>query len=139
MKISKRIKANKKEVLTLILAAGIFLAGSVIVWISTFKIPTLESFEQRKIAESTKIFDKTGEIILYDVNQDTRRTVVPFEEISRNIKNATVAIEDQEFYEHKGIKPRSILRAILINTSSLEFSQGGSTITQQVVKNSLKR
>jgi 1A family penicillin-binding protein len=133
----KRFRISKKELLMLIFAIGIFFVGVVVIWISTFKIPTLDSFEQRRVSESTKIYDRTGEIVLYDVNQDTKRTVVPYEEISRNIKNATVAIEDQEFYQHKGIKPRSILRAILINTSSLEFSQGGSTITQQVVKNSL--
>jgi membrane peptidoglycan carboxypeptidase len=57
--------------------------------------------------------------------------------ISRNIKNASVAIEDEEFYQHHGIKFTSIIRAILANLTSGGYSQGGSTITQQVIKNSL--
>jgi penicillin-binding protein 1C len=65
--------------------------------------------------------------------------VVPFEEISYHIKNATVAIEDDNFYNHYGIEPFSILRAILANfqKGDLLSGQGGSTITQQVIKNSI--
>ena len=53
------------------------------------------------------------------------------------MKNATVAIEDEQFYQHIGVKPEAILRALLVNLRSGEFSQGGSTITQQVIKNAL--
>lgn len=115
----------------------LFSLGSTLFWVSSFKIPTLESFEERKVAESTKIYDKTGKVLLYDVFQNVKRTVVPFDEISRHVKNATVAIEDKEFYQHGGVKPTAFLRAILVNLQTGEFSQGGSTITQQVVKNSL--
>jgi len=98
----------------------------------------LSVFEERKVAESTKIFDRTGEILLYDVHNDAKRTLIAFEDISRNIKNATIAIEDLEFYEHKGIKPSAILRAVLANiTPGAGLTQGGSTITQQVIKNSV--
>ena len=100
-------------------------------------MPDLESFDTRKVTQSTKIYDRTGKILLYDIHQDTKRVVVPFEDISKNIKNATVAIEDAEFYQHGGIKISSIFRSILSNILSGSFSQGGSTITQQVVKNSL--
>ena len=62
---------------------------------------------------------------------------MPFDSISRYIKNATVAIEDTEFYQHGGIKFSSIIRAVLSNIISLNIGQGGSTITQQVIKNSL--
>ncbi|MCK5060187.1 MAG: penicillin-binding protein [Candidatus Pacebacteria bacterium] len=115
----------------------LFSLGIVIFWVSSFKIPAIESFEERRVSQSTKIYDKTEDILLYDVFQNVKRTVVPIEEISRNIKNATIAIEDREFYEHYGVKPTAFLRAILVNLKSGEFSQGGSTITQQVVKNSL--
>ena len=106
-------------------------------WVSTLKIPDLNSFEQRKVAQSTKIYDRTGEILLFDIHKNIKRTIIPFEDISRHIKNAAVAIEDAEFYEHRGIKPKAILRAILVNIGALGYSQGGSTITQQVVKNSI--
>src|SRR3989344_1888612 len=57
--------------------------------------------------------------------------------MSRYLKNATVAIEDAEFYSHKGVLPSAVLRAHLVNIGALGFEQGGSTITQQVIKNSL--
>jgi membrane peptidoglycan carboxypeptidase len=81
--------------------------------------------------------DKTGKVLLYDTGGNVRRSIVPIEEISRHIKNATIAIEDTEFYNHIGVRPTAFLRATLVNLLSLNFSQGGSTITQQVVKNSI--
>ena len=97
----------------------------------------LSSFEQRKVSESTKIFDRTDTVLLYDLHDSVKRTLLPSEDISPFIKKATVAIEDEEFYTHKGIKITSIIRAILANLVSGGYSQGGSTITQQVVKNTL--
>src|SRR3989344_763793 len=132
-----RIRKALKSYLILFGAVAIFLLGTFTIWVSTFRIPTLDSFEERRIVESTKIYDKTGEIILYDVNQDIKRTSIPLESISRHAKNATIAIEDREFYDHRGIKPKAILRATFANLLSLEYSQGGSTLTQQVVKNAL--
>lgn len=122
-----------------IVTASLFLLSfSVFIyWISTLQIPDLGSFEKRKVVQSTKIYDRTGKILLYDLHQDIKRTIIPIEEISRNIKNATVAIEDEEFYQHRGIKITSIIRAVLANLTKGTYSQGGSTITQQVVKNSL--
>jgi len=126
-----------KNIILLMFVGGFFLSGTFLLWASTLKIPDLTSLYQRKVAQSTKIYDRTGEILLFDVHNDIRRTIVPLQSISRNIKNATIAIEDVEFYEHIGIKPRAILRAIFVNIGELNFSQGGSTITQQVVKNSI--
>jgi len=109
----------------------------VAIWFSTLQIPDLGSFETRIVAQSTKIFDRTGKILLYNVHSDTKRTVIPFDQISENIKNATIAVEDVEFYTHIGIKPSSIMRAILADIAGGGLAQGGSTITQQVVKNAL--
>ncbi len=116
---------------------GLLFVGGVLIWLMTIDIPSIAGFHDRKVAESTKIYDRTGEILLYDVHGTVRRTKVPFANISRNVKNATIAIEDAEFYTHLGIKPTAILRAILANIETGRFSQGGSTITQQVVKNTL--
>lgn len=106
-------------------------------WALKLKIPDFESFSQRKMVESTKIYDRSGEIMLYDIHQEIRRTIVPWSEISSNLKNATVAIEDRNFYRHRGISFFSIIRAALANLRKREVSQGASTITQQLVKNTL--
>jgi len=122
-----------------LLSIGVFVICSAIflLWISTFQLPTLDSFQERKVSQSTKIYDRTGETLLYDIFQNIKRTIVPFDQISQHIKDATLSIEDREFYNHNGVKPTSFMRAIIANLKTLEFSQGGSTITQQVVKNSL--
>lgn len=117
-----------------ITSIGVIFLGLMIIWVSTFKIPTLDDFRERKTTQSTKIYDRTGEVLLYDIFQDQKRTIVTFDKISPYIKEATMAIEDQDFYTHNGIKPTAFLRAILVNLTSLSYSQGGSTITQQVIK-----
>lgn len=122
-----------------ILALGFFTVASVIAWASFTTIPSIDNFENRAVAQSTKIYDRTGNIVLYDVHGTMRRTAVSLEEISPFIQKATIAIEDASFYEHKGFRPLAFLRAIWINftTGDLLGGQGGSTITQQVVKNAL--
>lgn len=119
---------------------GLIAAGGLFIWISTLEIPDLSAFEQRRIQQSTKIYDKTGEVLLYDLHQDVKRTIVPFEDISYHIKNATVAIEDDQFYKHYGIDPLAIVRSMINNMSrggGPFDGAGGSTITQQVIKNSI--
>ncbi len=111
--------------------------GALLLWANTLQMPDFGSFEERKIIQSTKIYDRTGKVLLYDVHQNIQRTVIPLEEISRHIKNATVAIEDAEFYQHAGIRPTAIFRAVFIQPLKGKGVQGGSTITQQVVKNTL--
>ena len=137
--MSKRKGGKFNTIIKLIVIAGLILAGILFIWASSLSIPELNSFEKRLVRQSTKIYDRTGETLLYDVHENIQRTVIPMSEISRNIKNAAVAIEDTEFYQHKGIKPKSIARAILVNLGlkSGYSGQGGSTITQQVVKNSI--
>jgi len=133
-KFRRRVLLNA---LFVILAIGIVCTSIVMVWAFTLKIPDLQSFDQRLVSQSTKIYDSTGNVLLYDLSSQVRRTVVPYDQISQNLKNATVAIEDKDFYNHAGIQPTAILRAFFADLFTLKFSQGGSTITQQVVKNSL--
>ena len=119
------------------ISIGLIIVGLFVLWAANLKIPDFSAFEERQVVQSTKIYDYTGEVLLYNVGENLRRTVVASGDISRNIKNATVAIEDWDFYNHNGLRPTSIVRAFLNNLISGEVSQGGSTITQQVVKNSL--
>ncbi len=132
----KKITPWKKAVLALIAFLFLF-GGALLVWASFIKLPDISTFEARKIANSSKITDRTGEIVLYDIHQSVRRTEIPLETMGQNIKNAVIAIEDSHFYTHKGIRPTSIVRAVFANITSGSFSQGGSTITQQIIKNTL--
>jgi len=133
----RRIKKNYKKILIYFFSLTFVCLGSLAFWISTFKMPDLKSFETRSISQSTKIYDRTGKILLFDLNQDLKRKVISFAEISPYIKNATIAIEDSGFYTHGGIEIKAIFRAVLANLFGGSFNQGGSTITQQVIKNSL--
>ncbi len=110
-------------------------AGVAIYLVSSINLPNLNNLNERKVAQSTKIYDRTGQVLLYDIHGTEKRTVVPFDEIPRNVKNATIALEDDTFYSHYGVRPFSILRALFFDTLTGGSVQGGSTITQQLVKN----
>ena len=88
-------------------------------------------------AEATTIYanDRTTE--LYKIRGEKNRTAIGFDQMPKCIKDATVAVEDKSFYKHQGVDPRGIARAILVNLEVGGTSQGGSTITQQLVKNAL--
>src|SRR3989344_3419712 len=142
IKIMKRLFKNERFWKnTALFGAGIFvfMVGLIIVWLTSMKIPDFNSFSDRKIENSTKIYDRTGEILLYDIHKNTKRTDITSEKMGINIKNATVAIEDSEFYNHSGIRVKSTVRAIFSNIFGFGIGGGGSTITQQLVKNTLLR
>lgn len=117
---------------SLMLFAALFM-----IWFSTLKTPDINVFDDKLLGQSAKIYDRTGSILLYDLSQKVRRSVVPLDQISPYLTKATIAIEDNDFYQHGGIKISSLMRAVFANISEGGYSQGGSTITQQVVKNSL--
>ena len=133
-----RFLRHRRREVFLAVASFVFIGiGFASLWAASLRLPDLKAFDERRIEQSTKIYDRTGEVLLFDLYGNAQRTVLPIAELSRDIKNATVAIEDAEFYQHRGIKITSIIRAVIANLTSFGFSQGGSTITQQVVKNSL--
>jgi 1A family penicillin-binding protein len=133
----KKITHNIYSLILFIITVFLLLGSFSTIWAITLPVPDFETFFTKQIAEqSMKIYDRTGETLLYDV-KGVRRTPVVFGTIPQVVKNATLAIEDAGFYQHKGIQPTSIARAFLVNLVSGGVAQGGSTITQQVVKNSL--
>lgn len=112
----------------------LIVVGLMVLGIALTPTPDLDSFDARKVALSTKIYDRTGETVLYDLNTDVRRVSVPLSEMALAVQKATIAVEDDQFYSHPGVRPISFIRALLVNLTTGSFSQGGSTITQQVVK-----
>ncbi len=113
-----------------------FLGGGLLLFAVTLRLPDLGSLETRRVEQSVKIYDRTGTVLLYDLHNNMQRTAVPLESVSPNLQQAIISIEDPEFYTHIGIKPTAILRAIWTNFMQGELlsGQGGSTITQQVIK-----
>lgn len=121
-----------------IVAALFFIgAGIFALWVASLKLPDISTIPSRALADSTKIYDRTGTVLLYNLNQNSKQQVVSFDKISPYLKEATVSIEDPNFYNDFGIEPYAILRALYVDVMSGTFKEGGSTITQQVVKNTL--
>lgn len=98
-------------------------------------LPKAEELINRDINISTKIYDRNGEL-LYTIYKDENRTPIALDNIPAQVRLATIAIEDAEFYSHPGFSVRGITRAIIRNIKRGELT-GGSTITQQLVKNAL--
>lgn len=98
-------------------------------------LPSVEQLSSLQISQSAKIYDRTGTVLLYEINGGQKRTVVPFDQIPQSLKDATVVTEDAGFYSEPGFSWRGFLRALFVDLRHLSFSQGGSTITQQLAKN----
>ena len=115
----------------------IALFGAIVLfYIATVPLPDISNFDKRVISQSTKVYDRTGNVLLYDNHNTIRRTVVPLEEINPLIGKAAISIEDDQFYVHHGVRIKSLIRAFY-STIFKGHTQGGSTLTQQIVKNTL--
>lgn len=114
---------------------GLALLFGLIVFFAT-QIPSPEDLTNRTIAQATQIFDRNGEL-LYNIYEDQNRTPIKLSEIPEYVKDATIAIEDKDFYTHSGFSITGYLRAAVDFIKNREISGGGSTLTQQLVKNAL--
>ncbi|MCX6813016.1 MAG: transglycosylase domain-containing protein [Candidatus Azambacteria bacterium] len=99
------------------------------------QLPDPSAWQDRRIIQSTKIYDREGKNLLYEIHGEEKRTVIPFNEIPQMVKEATVVAEDAEFYSHSGINIRGIIRAIWTDIRGGALAEGGSSITQQLIKN----
>jgi len=113
---------------------GLFIATFILLPLFAFNLPSPDKIVRRE-GFSTKILDRNGEI-LYDIYLDQRRTAISFAEIPVYLRQATVAIEDKNFYKHQGFDPMGMLRGVS-RIFTRGYAQGGSTLTQQLVKNVL--
>lgn len=117
-------------------ALGIIFAVGTLAWLSG-QIPDPNQLEVRQLPQSTKIYDRTGEELLYEIHGSEQRTLVKLEELPEYVKHATIAIEDKDFYNHKGVSLWGIMRGVVWRKIRGLSVQGGSTLTQQFVKNAI--
>ncbi len=98
-------------------------------------LPSLSQLSAQTISQSTKIYDRTGTILLWDISNGTRRTLVSSDQIPQSLKDATIAIEDQNFYNEPAYDWRGIARAIWVDiTHPGSGLQGGWSITVQLAR-----
>ncbi|MBI2613390.1 MAG: PBP1A family penicillin-binding protein [Candidatus Levybacteria bacterium] len=115
---------------------GLFVIMFVMfVWFSR-ELPTPEKLSASNFPQSTKIFDRQ-ELLLYDIYRDENRTYITLDQIPKILQQATLAIEDKDFYQNQGFSITGYLRAFRNAILRGRISGGGSTITQQLVKNTL--
>ncbi|MFA6215312.1 MAG: PBP1A family penicillin-binding protein [Patescibacteria group bacterium] len=126
--------------------SAFFVAGGAVALVGLFSIimlawiakdlPNPNRIIDRSVALSTKIYDRTGEKVLYDVHGSQKRTFIKLEEVPKYLVDATITAEDRQFYQHGGISVTGIIRSFLKNIFT-GSKVGGSTLTQQLVKNAI--
>lgn len=133
----KKKHIKKRLVIFSLFSIIFFIIATVMLYITIFKdLPSPNKLGSFDIPLSTKIYDRNG-ILLFDIFAEENRTYVPLSEIPKYLQQATIAIEDKDFYRHGGINPiGGILRAAIATITGNQL-QGGSTLTQQLVKSAL--
>src|SRR3989344_1179243 len=121
-----------KYLLLGIVLSFFFLFIPIIVAIFIADLPNPNNLSVNFIPKTTKIYDRNN-TLLYEIYANQNRTVVKLNEVPVHLKNATIAIEDKDFYTHPGFDLRGIIRALVSNLQKNDL-QGGSTITQQLIK-----
>ncbi len=116
------------------LASSVVAGGLVGLAISFRNLPDVRILQTYSPTETTHIYDINGKP-LASIHDEANRDVVPLDQISPNLKRAVLAIEDSNFFTHKGINPGGIARALLVNLEKGRTVEGGSTMTMQLVKN----
>lgn len=145
MVIMKPMQANSKSLtprkklprwtkyLFWLLPVGIVLTSYLVI---LKDLPSPAKLDQYDVPLATKVYDRNG-TLLYDIFADQNRSPVPLSQIPKYLQQATIAIEDKDFYKHGGISPvGGMVRAIIASVTRNKL-QGGSTITQQLVKSAL--
>ncbi|MDD5110830.1 MAG: transglycosylase domain-containing protein, partial [Patescibacteria group bacterium] len=139
-------KRWRRIAIRLLPAFGILIVVGIIGIVIMFAVisrdlPDPNKVIDRTVAQSTKIYARDGTTLLYDIHGDIQRTLVQIEDVPEIMKQATVAVEDQNFYSHQGFDLGGIVKAVCHevfgNLGGLCPQRGGSTITQQFVKNAI--
>lgn len=136
-KISSKITIGAKFKYIFIGAFVSFIFIFIPLWSYLFiqNLPNPRELTLSEIAQTTKIYDR-NHVLLYQIYANQNRTLVPLSQIPNNLKNATIAVEDKNFYKNPGVDIGAIIRSAIGNISGKPL-QGGSTITQQLIKSKL--
>lgn len=139
--VEKRVGVMFLRVLFFVLIASIVvvvcgLVGSIRGIIAN--VPDVDSINIAPSGYATFIYDANGNQLQKLTTSDSNRTAVSLDQVPEDLQHAVIAIEDERFYEHNGIDPKGILRAIITGLrNGGHFSEGASTITQQLLKNNV--
>ncbi|MBU1092293.1 penicillin-binding protein, partial [Patescibacteria group bacterium] len=133
--LAQRLGIENTPKLLVGIGVGGLLVFSFLSAVLSIGLPNPVSLTVQKSTESTKVLDRNG-IVLYDIYNERRRTLVSFDDMPEYLKQATIATEDNDFYKHSGFDIRGLIRGVILKPLSGQRAQGGSTITQQFVKNS---
>jgi len=129
------LQVSGGTLLASLLVGGAAVAGGLVGLALSFRdLPDVRVLKGYVPTETSYVYDINGEL-LARVHGDVNREVVPLSKISPHLKRAILAIEDAYFYKHQGIDPAGIARATVVNFKSGATVEGGSTLTQQLVKN----
>lgn len=141
-KLYKRVYKTSKKKKIILWVLGICLIGFLLmlltgaglfVWYAK-DLPRPEKFTEREFVQSTKIFDRTGQVLLYEMYGEERREIISLQDMPEYLKQAVIATEDAKFYSHKGIDFTGIIRALKLDLKNRTLAYGGSTISQQLIR-----
>ena len=116
-------------------AVGLLAIFVTAAWILR-SLPDPNHLIEREVAQSTKIYDRTGQTVIYEIFGEKKRTLIKLSDLPDYVKNSTIAIEDKDFYKHGGFSLWAIFRSAVTDVV-FRRSAGGSTLTQQFVKNAI--
>ncbi len=142
---SKKNKKNwliqflfNKKLLKYLFILVLLIIISFLIFVSRISkdLPSPNQLIEREVAQSTTIYDRSGENILYEFHGEEKRTLINLSEIPDHAKQATISIEDKNFYKHRGFSIWAMARTVVTNVL-YNRRAGGSTLTQQFVKNAL--
>jgi membrane peptidoglycan carboxypeptidase len=138
LKNLNRSEKKKRYIKILQITGVVVAAGAIILCLAVLyfakTVPSIQEIGSQQIGQSTKIYDRTGTVLLYDIDNGQHRALVPFDQIPQSVKDATIAIEDQQFYNEPAFDIKGIIRALFVDITTHSFAEGGSTLTQQLAR-----
>jgi membrane peptidoglycan carboxypeptidase len=116
------------------LAAACLLGMAFLFILFAKDLPRPEVFTERQSDQTTQIYDRTGQVLLYEIYGEEKRTIVPLSSIPDYFKKAVIATEDANFYTHFGLDVKSFANSLLKDLKTGTLNYGGSTIPQQLIR-----